>query len=66
MATLKTLLHSKMDKNKNKRYRLAIRLTVNRKRSYYYLSKEINPKYWDSQGEQFLMISTTYSFFTFI
>ena len=37
MATLNTVLHSKTDKNGKKDYRLALRLTVNRKRSYYHL-----------------------------
>jgi len=52
MATLKTVLHSKADKNGIKNYRLALRLTVNRKRSYYYLGQEMDPVYWDQQGEK--------------
>ncbi|MGB5355160.1 MAG: phage integrase SAM-like domain and Arm DNA-binding domain-containing protein, partial [Eudoraea sp.] len=52
MATLKTVLHSKTDINGNKDYRLALRLTVNRKRSYYHLGHKINPKYWDKRGEK--------------
>ena len=47
MATLKTVLHPKIDKNGGKDYRLALRLTVNRKRSYYHLGQNLEPKYWD-------------------
>ena len=52
MATLKTVLHSKADKKGIKNYRLALRLTVNRSRSYYYLGQEMDPVYWDKQGEK--------------
>ena len=50
MATLKTVLHTKTDIKGNKDYRLALRLTVNRKRSYYYLGQKLEPKFWDEQG----------------
>ena len=52
MATLKTVLHSKVDNKGIKNYRLALRLTVNRKRSYYYFGQEIDPVYWNKQGEK--------------
>ena len=50
MATLKTVLHTKTDIKGNKDYRLALRLTVNRKRSYYHLGQKVNPKFWDGQA----------------
>tara|TARA_R110002051_G_scaffold159536_6_gene230998 strand:+ start:23631 stop:24857 length:1227 start_codon:yes stop_codon:yes gene_type:complete len=50
MATLKTVLHTKTDTKGNKDYRLALRLTVNRKRSYYHLGQKIDPKFWDEQA----------------
>ena len=52
MATLKTVLHTKTDTKGNRDYRLALRLTVNRKRSYYYLGQKVEPKFWDVQGEK--------------
>ncbi|MGB3145153.1 MAG: site-specific integrase [Maribacter sp.] len=52
MATLKTVLHTKTDAKGNKEFRLALRLTVNRKRSYYYLGQKVEPKFWDLQGEK--------------
>lgn len=52
MATLKTVLHTKTDAKGNKEFRLALRLTVNRKRSYYYLGQKVEPKFWDVQGEK--------------
>lgn len=52
MATLKTVLHSKVNTKGIKKYRIALRLTVNRKRSYYYLGQEINPVYWDENSEK--------------
>ncbi len=52
MATLKTVLHTKTDIEGNKEYRLALRLTVNRKRSYYHLGQKLDPKYWDDRGEK--------------
>ncbi len=50
MATLKTVLHTKLDNKGNKDYRLALRLTVNRKRSYYHLGQKVEPKFWDVNG----------------
>jgi integrase len=50
MATLKTVLHTKTDTKGNKDYRLALRLTVNRKRSYYHLGQNVDPKFWDDQA----------------
>ena len=47
MATLRTVLHTKTDTKGNKDYRLALRLTVNRKRSYYHLGQKVEPKFWD-------------------
>ena len=52
MATLKTVLHTKTDAKGNKEFRLALRLTVNRKRSYYYLGQKVDPKFWDVQAEK--------------
>ncbi|WP_339655694.1 site-specific integrase [uncultured Maribacter sp.] len=52
MATLKTVLHTKTNTKGNKEFRLALRLTVNRKRSYYYLGQKVEPKFWDVQGEK--------------
>jgi len=52
MATLKTVLHPKIDTKGNKHYRLALRLTVNRKRSYYHLGQKVEPKFWDVEGEK--------------
>ncbi|WP_091874120.1 site-specific integrase [Pricia antarctica] len=52
MATLKTVLHPKINKKGTKDYRLAIRLTVNRKRSYYHLGQKVEPKFWDAPGEK--------------
>ena len=50
MATLKTVLHTKTNTKGNKDYRLALRLTVNRKRSYYHLGQKVDPKFWDEQA----------------
>lgn len=50
MATLKTVLHTKTDTKGNKGYRLALRLTVNRKRSYYHLGQKVDPKFGDVHG----------------
>ncbi|MCG2461672.1 site-specific integrase [Flavobacteriaceae bacterium F89] len=52
MATLKTVLHSKINKKGAKDYRLALRLTVNRKRSYYHLGQKVEPKFWDAHREK--------------
>ncbi|ALM08837.1 recombinase [Sediminicola sp. YIK13] len=52
MATLKTVLHAKLDKKGNKLHRLALRLTVNRKRSYYHLGQKLKPEYWDERSEK--------------
>lgn len=52
MATLKTVLHPKTDKKGNREYRLALRLTVNRKRSYYHLGQKLEQKFWDDRGEK--------------
>jgi len=49
MATLKTVLHTKTNTKGNKDFRLALRLTVNRKRSYYHLGQKVDPKFWDEQ-----------------
>ncbi len=50
VATLKTVLHTKTNTKGNKDYRLALRLTVNRKRSYYHLGQKVDPKFWDEQA----------------
>ncbi len=52
MATLKTVLHPKINKKGDKDYRLALRLTVNRKRSYYHLGQKVQPNFWDAPGEK--------------
>jgi|TARA_R110000868_G_scaffold347222_1_gene608286 site-specific recombinase XerD len=52
MATLKAVLHTKLDKKGNKDYRLALRLTVMRKRSYYHLGQNLNPNYWNANSGQ--------------
>ncbi|WP_031442305.1 site-specific integrase [Arenibacter algicola] len=52
MATLKTVLHTKTDKKGKKEFRLALRLTVNRKRSYYHLGQKLKPEFWDESGEK--------------
>ena len=52
MATLNTVLHPKLDKHGSKIFRLGLWSTVNRKRSYYYLGKNINSSDWDSQVEK--------------
>ena len=52
MATLKTVLHAKTDNEGEIVNRLALRLTVNRKRSYYFLGHNLNPEYWDGQREK--------------
>ena len=50
MATLKTVLHPKTDKKGVKQYRLAFRLTVNRKRRYYNFGPKLKPEDWDNSG----------------
>lgn len=57
MATLKTVLHTKTDSKGKKEYRLALRLTVNRKRSYYHLGQNLEPEFWDERGEK---VKTSY------
>jgi len=52
MATLKTVLHTKTNAKGKKEFRLALRLTVNRKRSYYHLGQKVEPKFWDVQAEK--------------
>lgn len=52
MATLKTVLHTKTDTKGKKDFRLALRLTVNRKRSYYHLGQKLKPEFWDERGEK--------------
>ena len=52
MATLKTVLHTKTDSTGKKDFRLALRLTVNRKRSYYHLGQNLKPEFWDELGEK--------------
>ncbi|MCM4152825.1 recombinase [Arenibacter sp. N53] len=52
MATLKTVLHTKTDTTGKKDFRLALRLTVNRKRSYYHLGQKLKPEFWDERGEK--------------
>lgn len=51
MATLKTVLHPKSNANNTKIYRLALRVTVDRKRSYLYLGHNIDLKDWDDSGK---------------
>lgn len=52
MSTLKTVLHPKKDTNGNTIFRLTLRLTVNRKRSYLQLSQNIDPEHWDAHAEK--------------
>lgn len=53
MATLKILLHSKNSNDGSKKvHHLALRVTVNRKRSYYYFGHTLNLKDWDVQSEK--------------
>ena len=52
MSTLKTVLHPKKDKNGNTTFRLTLRLTVNRKRSYLQLLPNIDPEHWDAHAEK--------------
>ena len=52
MATLKAMLHPKTATDGTKTYRLAIRVTVNRKRSYLYLGHNIDPDDWDKKSEK--------------
>ncbi len=51
MASVKTVLHPKQEKE-NKIYRLAIRVTVNRKTSYLYLGHNIKLKDWNDQKDK--------------
>ena len=52
MAKLKVVLHQKVDKNGEKQFRLALRVTANRKRSYFYLGYNIHPEDWNEEGEK--------------
>lgn len=52
MASLKTVLHPKTDSKGNKIYRLALRVTVNRKRSYIYHGQNLELKDWDKEVEK--------------
>ncbi len=52
MATLKTVLHTKINTKGSKDYRLALRLTVNRKKSYYHLGQKLEPENWDGEREK--------------
>ncbi len=52
MAKLKTVLHPKTNSNGEKSYRLALRVTVNRKRSYYHLGYNIDPVDFDEKAEK--------------
>ncbi len=52
MATLKAMLHPKTGTDGTKTHRLALRVTVNRKRSYLYLGHNIDPKDWDAKAEK--------------
>lgn len=53
MATLKILLHSKKSNDGNKKiHHLALRVTVNRKRSYYYFGHALNLEDWNAQTEK--------------
>ena len=47
MASIKVVLHPKKEKNDKFTYRLAIRVTVDRKTSYIYLGQSINLKDWN-------------------
>ncbi|WP_103072299.1 site-specific integrase [Aquimarina sediminis] len=51
MASIKKVLHPKNEKG-NKIYRLAIRVTVNRKTSYLYLGHNIKLKDWNEQNNK--------------
>lgn len=50
MATLKTVLHQKSGKNGKKVYRLAIRVTANRRSSYYYLGHTLKKTEFDANS----------------
>lgn len=52
MASLKAILLPKSDKKGNKTHRLALRVTVNRKRSYLFLGYIIDPKDWNADTEK--------------
>ncbi|NJB82803.1 site-specific integrase [Wenyingzhuangia aestuarii] len=52
MSTLKTVLHPKKDNKGNTIFRLTLRLTVKRKRSYLQLLQNINPEHWDAHAEK--------------
>jgi len=51
MSTLSIILHPKVNNFGIKKYRLALRATVNRKRSYYYFGRNIEPKFWNQSAE---------------
>lgn len=52
MAHIKVILHPKKIDENEKIYRLAIRVTSFRKRSYYHLGYNLDPEDWDEQAEK--------------
>lgn len=52
MVHLKVILHSKKVNEKEKIYRLALRVTCFRKRSYFHLGYNIDPKDWNASAEK--------------
>ena len=52
MVHLKAILHPKKIDNEEKIYRLALRVTSFRKRSYFHLGYNIDPKHWDDKAEK--------------
>jgi len=52
MANLKAVLHPKNGREGEKIYRLALRVTVFRRRSYLYLGHNIHPNDWNEDAEK--------------
>lgn len=52
MVHLKAILHPKKINEKEKIYRLALRVTSFRRRSYFYLGHNIDPNDWDERAEK--------------
>ncbi|WP_298545603.1 site-specific integrase [uncultured Aquimarina sp.] len=61
MATLKTVLHPKINKEGEKLYRLALRVTANRKISYLHLGYNVDPSDWDPEAEKIKKSHPKYS-----
>lgn len=52
MAKLKAVIHPKLDKRGDKQFRLALRVTAYRKRSYLYLGYNIDQDDWNEELEK--------------